>query len=176
MAKRLLAWGLLIGLGLFLLNALYGMLVTATMLNDYEKTFQNLQHPQDTKAMDTFKIKFSYYPATYRDESIQNRCAYLIGEIRTYANDWDVLKTFYSSKTLVHGNGEEIYVGILPIDFVSNGKLSSSINTNNHFSYSPFDVDILQELRSRYMFWGLPEGVIGNENQIYVVYIAPKCE
>jgi len=39
MIKRILTWGLVIALGLFLLNELYGRFVTVTVLNSYEETF-----------------------------------------------------------------------------------------------------------------------------------------
>ena len=176
MIKRLLAWGFWIVLGLFLLNNLYGIFVTATTLRNYEVSFQQLGHPQETTFVDSFKFKFSYYPATYVDDSIINKCAYLVGEIRMYDNDWDALNEFYNSKTISHDNLENIYVGILPIDIVSNGKLSSSIIVSNRFSYTPFDVDVLEKLRSHYMFWGIPEGIGEGGEYIYAVYITPSCD
>ena len=94
MIKRILTWGLGIALGLFLLNLLYGRFVTVAVLNSYEETFQGLEHPKNTTQVDAFKFKFWYSPATYRDEAIQERCDFLVGEIRTYPNDWDAVKEF----------------------------------------------------------------------------------
>ncbi len=87
MKKRLVIWGLGILLGLFLIYILYGMLVTANVLKSYEETFQHLEHPQDTMLIDAFKFK--YYPDLYQDESIQNQCVYLVGEVRSYSSNWD---------------------------------------------------------------------------------------
>ena len=79
MIKRIFTWGLGIVLGLFILNVVYGRFVTAAALNSYEETFQTLEHPKSTTHIDAFKFKFWYYPATYRDESIQDQCVYLVG-------------------------------------------------------------------------------------------------
>ena len=176
MMKRILAWGLGIALGLFLLNLLYGWFVTATVLKGYEETFQGLEHPESTTQVDAFKFKFWYYPATYRDESIQERCVYLVGEIRTYSNDWDELKAFYSGRRLVHGDADEIYVGIIPVELIDKGKFSPLVSSDSRFSYSPFDVDVLEKLRSHYSFWGTPDGFSESGKEYYVVYIAPKCD
>ena len=176
MIKRILTWGFGIALGLFLLNMLYGWFVNATVLNSYEETFQGLKHPKATTNIDAFKFKFWYYPATYRDESIQDRCVYLVGEIRTYANDWDAMKAFYGGKRLLHEDTDEIHVGIIPIELIDIGKLSPLVNTDSRFSYSPFDVDVLEKLRSHYSFWGTPDGFSQNGKYIYAVYIAPQCD
>jgi len=176
MIKRILTLGLGIALGLFLLNMLYGRLVTAAVLNSYEETFQEIEHPESTTHLDAFKFKFWYYPATYRDESIQDRCVYLAGEIRTYANDWDALKEFYSSKKLAYDEAGEIHVGIIPIELIDKGKFSPLVSSDSRFSYSPFDVDVLEKLRSHYSFWEVPDGVSKSKKDVYAVYIAPECE
>jgi len=176
MIKRILTWGLVITLGSFLLNMLYGRFVTATVLKSYEETFQRLEHPENTTHLDAFKFEFWYYPATYRDESIQERCDYLVGEIRTYANDWDDVKEFYSGKKLAHENEDEIYVGIIPIELIDKGKFSPLVSSDSRFSYSPFDVDVLGKLQSHYSFWGKPEGIDEGGKDVYAVYIAPQCD
>jgi hypothetical protein len=176
MIKRILIWGLGIALGLFLLNMLYGRFVTASVLNSYEETFQGLEHPKSTTQVDAFKFKFGFYPATYRDESIQDRCVYLVGEIRTYTNDWDSMKEFYRDKRLAHEDADEIRVGIIPIELDSNGKFSPLVKMDSRFSYTPFDVDVLEKLRSHYSFWGKPEGFSEGVKDVYAVYIAPRCD
>jgi hypothetical protein len=176
MPKRTFIWGLGVLLGLFLLYSLYDRLVTATRLNGYEETFQGLEHPQDTTLIDAFKFKFSYYPATYQDESIQNQCAYLVGEVRSYASGWDELKAFYKDKTLSHGDTEEIHVGIFPIEFVSEEGAAPWFDLNSDFSYSPFEVDVLARLESQYYFWGFPKELDKGSNEVYAVYIAPDCD
>jgi hypothetical protein len=176
MKKRLVIWGLGILLGLFLIYILYGMLVTANVLKSYEATFQHLEHPQDTTLIDAFKYQFSYYPATYRDESIQNRCVYLVGEVRNYSSNWDELQTFYQGKTLAHDSIDKINVRILPVELVSESGASPSLDTTSTFSYTPFDVDVLAELESHYFFWGFPKGISKGGKNLYVIFIAPKCE
>ena len=175
MKKQQVIWGFFALLGLFFLYSLYDWFFTATVLKSYEEIFQHLEHPQDTTLIDAFKFKFSYYPATYRDESIQNKCAYLVGEIRSYPNKWEELQAFYKGKTLTHDNADEIYVGIFPIELVSEGGIPPSLDMDSTFSYTPFDVDVLAKLESHYYFWGFPKGIRESEKNIYAIYIAPRC-
>ena len=174
MKKRLVIWGLGILLGLFLIYILYGMLVTANVLKSYEATFQHLEHPQDTMLIDAFKFK--YYPDLYQDESIQNQCVYLVGEVRSYSGGWTELQTFYQGKTLTHDGTDKINVRILPVELVSESGASPSLDTDSTFSYTPFDVDVLAELESHYFFWGFPKGISEAGKSLYVIYIAPNCE
>ena len=175
MIRRLIIWGLGILLGLFLIYSLYDWIVTATALNSYEETFQGLEHPQGTMLIDAFKFKFSYYPATYRDESIRNRCVYLVGEVRDYSGDWNELQAFYQGKTLAHGDMGEIHVGIFPIQFVSEEGAAPSLDMDSSFSYSPFDVDVMAKLESHYYFLGFSKGLGEGGKEMYVIYIAPDC-
>ena len=176
MIRRLVIWGLGLLLGLFLVFGLYDWIVTATALNSYEETFQGLGHPQDTTLIDAFKFKFNYSPATYRDESIQNRCVYLVGEVRSHSSEWDELKAFYDGKTLSHGDTGEIYVGVFPIQFVSEEGASPLLDLDSAFSYSPFEVDVMAKLESHYYFLGFPKGLGESGKEMYVVYIAPDCK
>ena len=173
MTKRTFIWGLGILLGLLLIFSLYDLLVTTKVLNSYKETFQQLEHPQDTTLIDSFKFKFSYYPATYRDESIKHRCAYLVGEVRSYASDWDELKAFYRGKAL---STDKINVGVFPIALVAESGASPWFDLDGDFSYSPFDVDALARLESHYYFWGFPKELGEGGKEVYAVYIAPGCE
>jgi hypothetical protein len=176
MKKQQVIWGFCALLGLFFLYSLYDRFFTATVLKSYEETFQHLEHPQDTALIDAFKFKLSYYPATYRDETIQSQCAYLVGEVRSYASDWDELKAFYQDATLTHDGTNEIHVGVFPIQLVSGSGAFPSLDLDNTFSYSPFDVDVLARLESRYYFWGFPNGLSEGVKDVYAVFIAPKCK
>ena len=60
-------------------------IVEQVMLHKYEKVFAETQHPQGTILLDSLRFRFSYYPATYIDESIGFKAAYVIGELRQYA-------------------------------------------------------------------------------------------
>jgi hypothetical protein len=174
MKKRLVIWGLGILLGLFLIYILYGMLVTANALKSYEETFQHLEHPQDTTLIDAFKFK--YYPDLYQDESIQNQCVYLVGQVRSYSNTWAELQAFYQGQTLTHDTTDEINVRVIPVKLVSDNGASPSLDTDSVFSYTPFDVDVLAELESHYFFWGFPKGISESGKNLYVIFIAPNCE
>jgi hypothetical protein len=176
MIKRIAIWCLGIVLGMFLIYSLYDGLVTAMTLKSYEETFQRLEHPRDTTFIDAFKFKFSYYPATYRDETIQSQCAYLVGEVRSYAGDWDELEAFYQGTTLTHDGINKIHVGIFPIQLISESGTSPSFDLDSTFSYSPFDVDVLARLESRYYFWGFPKGLGEGVKNVYAVFIAPDCD
>jgi len=145
------------------------------VLRDYEETFQSLEHPQDTTLIDAFKFKFSYYPATYRDESVNFKCAYLVGEVRSYASDWNELEEFYRGKMLSRDNTDEIRVGLFPIQHVAERSASPWFDIDNTYSYSPFEVDALARLESHYYFWGFPKGFSEGGKEIYAVYIAPDC-
>jgi hypothetical protein len=176
MLRGIFTWALGITVGLFLLYSLYDGLVTAAALKSYEKTFQRLEHPQGTALIDAFKLKFSYYPATYRDETIQSRCTYLVGELRSYANDWDELQAFYQDATLALAGANETHVRAFPIQLLSESGASPSFDLDSTFSYSPFDVDVLARLESHYYFWGFPKGLSEGVKDIYAVFIAPDCD
>jgi len=146
MIRRVFNWGLVILLGLFLIYSLYDRFVTTTVLKRYEEAFQRLDHPRETTRMDGFQFKFSYYPATYRDESIRNQCAYLVGDIRSYSGSWDELQAFYQGQRLAVGNKDEINVSIFPVALASESGASPGFDMQDEFSYSPFNVDVLAKL------------------------------
>lgn len=176
MLRKIFAWGFLALLGIFLIIGLYDRFVVSRILNSYEQTLQQLEHPQGTNFIDAFKLKFSYYPATYVDESIEWQCAYLVGEIRGYTKDWDEMIAFYQRQTLLHENTDEIYIGQLPIKVPTESGVPPSFDMDEDFSYSPLDVDVLAKLESNYYFWGFPKRVVESGSDIYAVYIAPDCE
>ena len=176
MLKRLLILVSLILIGLFLAKIIRGVFVTSNALRNYEATFQDLDHPHNTGPIDNFKFKFSYYPATNIDETIKFRCAYLVGEIRSNSNDWDGLKTFYTSKILVHDNADEINVGIFPVEFDFQENSSHLFRESSNYSYHPFEYDVLEKLKSHYSIWGTPKNIITGGKGEYVVYIAPQCK
>ena len=175
MKKRLVIWGLGIFLGLILIYVLYFMLGTATVLKSYEEAFQHLEHPQDTALIDAFKFQYTYSPSTSQNESIQNQCVYLVGQVRSYSNAWDELQAFYQGQMLTHDTTDEINVRIIPVEFVSDSGASPSLDTESAFSYTPFDIDVLAQLESHYFFWGFPRGISESGKNLYVIYIAPNC-
>lgn len=176
MIRRAITWGLGGLLGLFLIYSLYDRFLTTTVLERHEEAFQHLEHPGDTALIDAFQFKFSYYPATYRDESIRNRCAYLVGEIRSYSGNWDALQAFYEGQKLAPGNTDELYVSLFPVALSYGSGTSSGFDLENNFSYSPFDVDVLARLESHYYFWGFPKELNESRKNIYTIYIAPPCK
>lgn len=176
MTKRLLIRGFMILAGLLLLYSSYGYLSTALILKGYKESFQHLSHPDETTSFDSFGFKFSYYPATYRDESIKHKCAYLVGELRGYTGKWKAVQTFYQDQSLIQGDGDTAMVGTLPIEFISGSGRPTSMDMVENISYSPFGVDILARLASHYYFWGYPKEMVQSHIDVYAVYIAPDCE
>ena len=176
MTRKMVNWGLVALLGVFLLYGLYNKFVTTKILKSYQGTFQKMEHPRDTGLIDEFRSRFSYYPATYRDESIKNACVYLVGELRSHTGDWNEIQEFYAGNALLHNGTDEIIVGEFPIEVVPNNGASISFDMNNNYSYSPFDVDILAKLENDYYFWGFPDGLGNVAGSVYAVYIAPDCE
>jgi len=176
MKKRFIVLGLGTLIGLFLLYSFYELFVDRANLREYQTMFQQLEHSQDTTLADSFKMKFSYYPATYADESIQSQCAYLVGEIRTYSGSWDELQAFYTGKMLSQADAANIYVGIFPIALIAENGSSPGFDIEPDYAYSPFEVDALSRLEGYYYFWGFPKGLGESGQEVYAVYIAPDCE
>ena len=176
MNKRTLVLGLGTLIGLFLLYSFYELFVDQSNLKKYQAIFQQLEHPQNTTLVDSFKIKLSYYPATYVDESIQSQSAYLVGEIRMYSDTWNELKVFYTGKILSQQNIDNIYVGVFPIALVAEDGTSPWFDIEQDYSYSPFEVDALSRLEGHYYFWGFPKELGEGGQEVYAVYIAPPCE
>jgi len=175
MKKSFVILGLGTLIGLFLLYTFYELLVDNSNLRKYEAIFQQLEHPQNTSLVDSFRMKLSYYPATYVDESIQSQCAYLVGEIRTYSGNWDELKAFYIGKILPQEDADDIHVGVFPIAPVAENGTSPGFDIEQDYAYSPFEVDALSRLEGHYYFWGFPKGLNEGGEDIYAVYIAPAC-
>jgi hypothetical protein len=176
MKKRLVIWGLGIFLGLILIYVLYAIVGTTRILRSYQETFQHLEHPQDTMLIDAFKFQYTYSPTTDQEGAIQNQCAYLVGQVRSYSSAWDELQAFYQGKAVIHGTTDEIDVRVIPVELVSDSGASPSLDTESAFSYTPFDIDVLAQLESHYFFWGFPKGISESGKTFYVVYIAPNCE
>ena len=175
MIRKIINWGLVALLGFFLVLGLYNRFVTTRILKNYRESLLHLSHPEETELLDEFQSKLSYYPATYRDESIKNECAFLVGELRSYSGAWDEIRDFYAGKTVFHDGLGELDVGEFPLQVVQGA--SPSFDMDDDYSYSPFDVDILAKFENDYYFWGFPENLkefgVGN---IYAVYIAPDCD
>ena len=175
MIRKIINWGLVALLGFFLVLALYNRFVTTRILENYRETFFKLEHPEDTRLLDEFQSKFSYYPATYQDESIKNKCVYLVGELRSYTGNWGEIEDFYYGKTVLYDGVGELNVGEFPLLLVQD--TATSFGMDEDYLYGPFAVDILAKLENDYYFWGYPESLKEfGEGNIYAVYITPGCD
>ena len=174
MIRKIINWGLVALLGVFLVYGIFNWFATTRILKSYRETFLQLEHPGDTAQLDEFQSKFVYYPATYRDESIRNECVYLVGELRSYTGDWDEIEDFYYGKTVFHDKSGELNVGEFPLLLIQD--TTTSFDMDEDYLYGPFAVDILAKLENDYYFWGFPDGFDDFEGNVYAVYIVSDCD
>jgi hypothetical protein len=153
--------------GLFILYAGYGMLASQTKLMEYKKSFSQVQHPQGTSLLDSQAMQVAYYPATYADDSIHFKSAYVVGELRRFTGNWDDIKTFYDGKRLE----EDMPVIVIPVELRQHGQ-QTSLSIANGYVSSPFDYDVLSEMQDDYSFWGIPQSLNETEQNLYLVYSA----
>ena len=158
-------------LGVALLYFSVRIVRTKIDLNTYKNAFARVDHPQSTSLVDSIAIRFSYYPATYADDSIKSQCAYLIGELRTYTQGWNKLEAFYSVSTL-ELNGNRQHIQILPVGLYGDDAASLLIVEVDDYLYGPFEIDILGELQSHYSMQGVPSDMNKSYN-FYLVYVTP---
>lgn len=155
-----LFWGLIAFVILYCgISAIYVQVI----LGKYEKVFAQAQHPQDTVLLDSLRFRFSYYPATYIDESIGFKAAYVIGELRQYAGTWADVENFYESHKRLPG--DRVVIAI-PLE-IKQGKEYKYLDAVDGFSISPFDAQLLIEIQSKY---GSIETMNGTNGNLYLVY------
>jgi hypothetical protein len=140
-------------------------MVEQVMLRKYEKVFAEAQHPQDTILIDSLRFKFSYYPATYIDESIGFKAAYVISELRAYTDKWADVEGFYQSHNRLPGDKMMIAI---PLE-IQQGKERTYLNEVDGFSISPFDAQLLIEIQDKY---GSLKNTNGTERNLYLVYVS----
>ena len=155
-------WGLI---GLFLLYVFGRFLLTEYELGKYEKIFSQVEHPSGTSLVDHVSLRFSYYPATYADDSIHFKSANLVGELRSYGGNWDEIKDFYGSHTLENGK----LIAVIPIEIHKNDE-DVWLDIPDWFLSSPGHHDILEGIREQYDFWGWPESLNATAQGLYLVY------
>lgn len=158
----MLFWGVV---GSCILYVILIVIVQQVMLRKYEKVFAEAQHPQGTVLLDSLRFRFLYYPATYIDESIGFKAAYVIGELRQYAGKWADVEGFYQSHNRLPG--DKVIIAI-PLE-IQQGKESTYLNAVDGFSISPFDAQLLIEIRYKY---GSLKNANGTERNLYLVYVS----
>jgi len=131
----------------------------------YAEAFGQFQHPADTMLVDSLRLDFSYYPATYVDDSIKPNCTDLTGEIRTYTDDWNVLDNFYAYSTF-RANNANLKVNVLPLN-ISSDAANFILDDDKDFHPSPSDLD---ELRRHYSNDGIPQQLKHDEHY-YLMYV-----
>lgn len=155
-------------LGLSILFVVYGMLASKLNLLEYKKSFGQVQHPQDTSLLDSLAIIVEYYPATYADDNIDFKHAYLAGEFRRYTGDWSNIAAFYEAKILKGRLTIVNNVSAIPIE-INNGKYIWA-DTANGYVPTPFVDDILSNIQDHYRLWGIPQNLIEMGQSLYFVY------
>jgi len=155
-------------LGFLILYVVYRMLASKRHLLEYEQSFGHVQHPQNTSLVDSLAITVEYYPATFADDSIHFKHAYVAGEFRRYTGDWSDIAAFYEGKipedklTIVDN------VSAIPIE-INNGKYIWA-DTANGYVPTPFAADILSHVQDHYRLRGIPQNLIETGQSLYFVY------
>lgn len=153
-----------------ILFAGYSMGSSELGLRKYEKAFAQVEHPENTMRLDAFDLEVDYYPATYMDDSILFQSAFLVGEIRSYNGNWDVLRAFYSDQGLEISNTNLLPVWTIPLQIEHNAQ-RSWLGFPQEFSYDPFQADILQVLQDHYSSTNLAQRFGKAQGSIYLVYM-----
>lgn len=125
-------------IGLLLLYISSRLLIMEYNLRNCVKIFNQVEHPQGTTLIRSVKMKFSYYPATYVDDSISFQPAYLVGEMRSYTGGWDKIAQFYHKKKS----------GSLPIQALD---VALPLESPAHYDLGPFYTDLIRNLDSQYL-------------------------
>ena len=155
-------------LGFLILYIVYGILASELNLLEYKKSFRQVEHPKDTSPVDSLAIIVEYYPATYGDDNIDFKHAYLAGEFRRYTGDWSNIAAFYEDKSLEDKLSIVKSISAIPIK-INNGK-SISADTANGYVPSPFVTDILSSIQEHYRLWGIPQSLNETGQSLYLVY------
>jgi len=134
----------------------------------YAETFGQFQHPAHTALVDSLRFDFSYYPATYVDDSIKPNCADLTGEVRTYTDDWNSLGDFYANATF-RANNADLKVNILPLN-ISSDAVNFILDDGRGYHPSPSDFDIIDPLQSHYSSNRISQQ-LKPDKHYYLVYV-----
>jgi hypothetical protein len=165
-----LFWGVI---GSCLLYMIVAGIVEQVMLRKYQKVYDQVQHPQGTTLLEALRFTFSYYPATYIDESIGFEPAYVIGELRLYTGPWADVEDFYQTHKILPGGK---WLTVIPLE-IWEQKEQTWLNEVKGVSISPFDAQLLLEIHNRYSSLEIPAPVNGTESNLYLVYaswVKPK--
>jgi len=166
-------------LGVLLIYLIYHIVSNENLARYYEKSFGRLHHPAESVLIDSMRFSFSYYPATFADELISSKCAYLIGNVRTYTGDWEKLNLFYNnpslSNPLLEPELSKFRIDLLPLQ-VSNDGLSLQLDEIEGYHPSPSDFDVVTALQEHFSTKKSLQNLSLN-SQIYLVYtwIAKPC-
>lgn len=152
-------------LGTLMLSIVYVILSSQVRLTEYRKSFSQVQHPPGTSLVDPLAVKHEYYPATYADDSIDFETAYLAGELRSYAGNWDDVRTFYMGKLC--GNNKP--VAVLPLSIHQEGQ-QIWLSFAYWYVGDPSEHDTLAGIQEQYEFWGFPKSLYDVGQNLYLVY------
>ncbi len=152
-------------LGLIILWVGYNLLASEIAQRDNREAFARVQHPQGTSLVDSLNMKIEYYPATYADDSIRFKSAYLVGELRRYTGSWDGIQTFYGNEKVK----DDIPIMLMPIEFHTIGQ-RISLDAVDGIVFDPFAYDVLSAVQDHYRFWGAPQSLNEAEKNLYLIY------
>jgi hypothetical protein len=137
-------------------------------LRNDQKAFTRVEHPQNTERLDSLGLEADYYPATSADHSVRFESVYLIGELRSYSGDWQNIQAFYRDQVLENGGPKRLNVVVFPIEIRSESR-ETLLKFSDDFSYSPFEYDLLDDLKHYYLSRELPQIDIGRK--FYLIYV-----
>jgi hypothetical protein len=95
----------------------------------------------------------------------------LVGEIRSYTEDWDRVENVYANQPL-DASGSNILpvkVWALPLEMDSDGQ-KYWLEFPSDFSFDSFQADLLKELQESYHLKRIAQTSGGAENNLYLVY------
>ena len=162
MRKRFLVGAVV---GLIILWVGYSLLASGIAQRDNREAFSRVQHPQGTSLVDSLNMKIEYYPATYAEDAIHFKSAYLVGELRSYAGSWSDVQTFYGNKKVE----DDIPLMVIPVEFHTTSQ-RILLDAVNGTVFDPFVYDFLSAVQDHYRVWGAPQSLNEAEKNLYLIY------
>jgi hypothetical protein len=155
--------GILLGLVIVFFG--YGSIASMLKWRRDEQAFLQLNHPPGTVLFHKISMEFSYYPATYIDDSIPFKSAHLVGDLRSYDGSWDQLRGFYGNQTL---EGRKT-IAVIPLEVHKQGE-KIWLETPDTYVDNPGEYDIISAIQEQDELWGSSKSTDNVSQSLYLVY------
>jgi hypothetical protein len=116
--------------------------------------------------VDSLSSTIRSYPATYANNPIHFKSSALVRELRSYGEEWDEIKDFYSGRTLENTGP----IAVVPLEIHKNDEYVC-LDIPDRFLSGPTPYDILEGIREQHDFSGWLTGLNGPPNGLYLVYV-----